>query len=167
MKKRIITIVLPVLLLTLSAAALHKYHMALFQINYAPEKKMLQITGRIHIDDLNKALEKKHKKKIAVENEKDRNEDIIAVKDYLSNQFKIKVNGQIKTLNFLSKEIEGDEVVCYWNIKEIAKISSLEIHNIILTEFFSDQQNLINITVLGVKNSFLLTNSTPSKTLKY
>lgn len=167
MKKRIITIVLPVLLLTLSAAALHKYHMALFQINYAPEKKMLQITGRIHIDDLNKALEKKYKKKIAVENEKDRNEDIIAVKDYLSNQFKIKVNGQIKTLNFLSKEIEGDEVVCYWNIKEIAKISSLEIHNIILTEFFSDQQNLINITVLGVKNSFLLTNSTPSKTLKY
>lgn len=167
MKKRIITIVLPVLLLTLSAAALHKYHMALFQINYAPEKKMLQITGRIHIDDLNKALEKKHKKKIAVENEKDRNEDIIAVKDYLSNQFKIKVNGQMKTLNFLSKEIEGDEVVCYWNIKEIAKISSLEIHNIILTEFFSDQQNLINITVLGVKNSFLLTNSTPSKTLKY
>ena len=65
MKKRIITIVLPVLLLTLSAAALHKYHMALFQINYAPEKKMLQITGRIHIDDLNKALEKKYKKKIS------------------------------------------------------------------------------------------------------
>jgi hypothetical protein len=167
MKKRILTFVLPILLLTLSAAALHKYHMALYQINYAPEKKMLQITGRIHIDDLNKALEKKYKKKIAVESEKDRNEDIIAVKDYLSNQFKIKVNGQMKTLNFLSKEIEGDEVVYYWNIKEITKISSIEIHNSILTDFFSDQQNLINITVLGVKNSFLLTNSTLSKTLKY
>jgi hypothetical protein len=29
-----------------------------YQVNYAPDKKMLQITSRIFIDDLNKALEK-------------------------------------------------------------------------------------------------------------
>jgi hypothetical protein len=30
----------------------------IYQVNYAPDKKMLQITSRIFIDDLNKALEK-------------------------------------------------------------------------------------------------------------
>jgi hypothetical protein len=165
MKKQIISILLPILLLTLSAAALHKYHMALYQINYAPEKKMLQITSRIHIDDLNKALTKLNKKNISIENENE--EEILVLKDYLSTRFSIKVNGQLKTIIFLSKEIEGDEIVCYSSIKGISKINSLEIYNTILTELFQDQQNRINITVLGSKNSFILTKTINSKIIKY
>jgi hypothetical protein len=165
MKKQIISILLPILLLTLSAAALHKYHMALYQINYAPEKKMLQITSRIHIDDLNKALTKLNKKNISIENENE--EEILVLKDYLSTRFSIKVNGQLKTIFFLSKEIEGDEIVCYSSIKGISKINSLEIYNTILTELFQDQQNRINITVLGSKNSFILTKTINSKIIKY
>ncbi|HAH55122.1 MAG TPA: hypothetical protein DCM02_07520 [Flavobacterium sp.] len=166
MKKQIIAIVLPILLLTLTAATVHKFHMALYQINYASEKKMLQITSRIHIEDLNKALEKKYQKKITIESENSSAEELL-LKEYLSNRFSIKVNGQVKPLNFLSKEIDGDELVCYWNIKNISKISHLEVNNSILIECFSDQQNMINVTVLGAKKSFLLTNSTTSKTLKY
>jgi hypothetical protein len=165
MKKQIISILLPILLLTLSAAALHKYHMALYQINYAPEKKMLQITSRIHIDDLNKALTKLNKKNISIENENE--EEILVLKDYLSTRFSIKVNGQLKTIFFLSKEIEGDEIVCYSSIKGISKINSLEIYNTILTELFQDQQSRINITVLGSKNSFILTKTINSKIIKY
>jgi len=166
MKKQIIAIVLPILLLTLTAATIHKFHIALHLINYASEKKMLQITSRIHIEDLNKALGKKYQKKITIESENSSAEELL-LKEYLSNRFSIKVNGQVKTLNFLSKEIDGDELVCYWNIKNISKINSLEVSNTILIECFSDQQNMVNATVLGEKNSFLLTNSTTSKTLKY
>lgn len=165
MKKQIISILLPILLLTLSAAALHKYHMALYQINYAPEKKMLQITSRIHIDDLNKVLTKINKKNISIENENE--EEMLVLKDYLSTRFSIKVNGQLKTLIFLSKEIEGDEIVCYSSIKGISKINSIEIYNTILTELFQDQQNRINITFLGLKNSFILTKTINSKIIKY
>ena len=166
MKKQIISILLPILFFTISASTVHKFHMALYQINYASEKKMLQITSRIHIDDLNKALEKKYKKKIAVENENNSSEELL-LKEYLSNRFSIKVNGQVKPLNFLSKEIEGDELVCYWNIKGLSKINTLEVNNTVVTECFSDQQNMINVTVLGGKQSFLLTNSLTSKSLKY
>ncbi|HQZ24288.1 MAG TPA: hypothetical protein PLD18_03220 [Flavobacterium sp.] len=166
MKKQIISILLTVLLFTLTASTVHKFHMALYQINYASDKKMLQITSRIHIDDLNKALEKKHKKKISVENENNSSDELL-LEEYLSGCFTIKVNGQVKPLNFLSKEIDGEELVCYWNIKNISKINNLEIYNSVLIEYFSDQQNMINVTVLGVKKSFLLTNSTTSKSLKY
>lgn len=166
MKKQIISILLPILLFALTASTVHKFHMALYQINYASEKKMLQITSRIHIDDLNKALEKNYKKKIAAENENNNSEELL-LQEYLSNRFSIKVNEQVKPLNFLSKEIEGDELVCYWNIRNISKINSLEIYNTVLVDLFSDQQNMINVTVLGGKKSFLLTNSTTSKLLKY
>jgi hypothetical protein len=167
MKKQIVFLLLPILLFTTSASTVHKFHMALYQINYAPEKKMLQVTSRIHIDDLNKALEKNYKKKISFEDEKGSEEELISVKEYLSNHFSIKVNDQINALNFLSKEIDGDELVCYWSIKNISQINSLEIYNTILTDCFDDQQNMINVNVLGGKKSFLLTNSTSTKVLKY
>lgn len=166
MKKQIICIVLPLLLFTLTASTVHKFHMALYQINYDSGKKMLQITSRLHIEDLNKALEKKYKKKIAIENENSSSEEVL-LKEYLTNRFSIKVNGQVKPLNFLSKEIDDDELVIYSNIKNIAKINTLEIQNTVLIECFSDQQNMINVTVLGEKKSFLLTNSISSKSLKY
>ena len=166
MKKQIICIVFPLLLFTLTASTVHKFHMALYQINYDSEKKMLQITSRLHIEDLNKALEKKYKKKIAVENENSSSEEVL-LKEYLTNRFSIKVNGQVKPLIFLSKEIDDDELVIYSNIKNIAKINALEIQNTVLIECFSDQQNMININVLGEKKSFLLTHSVSSKSLKY
>lgn len=167
MKKQILIIALPLLFLTLSAATVHKFHMALYQIEYASEKKMLQITSRIHIEDLNKGLEKKYNKKFLVGDEKQSSAEKELVKEYLSNRFSIKVNDQLKPLNFLSQEIDGDELVCYWNIKGISKINSLEIFNTILIELYSDQQNLINTKVLGVKKSVILTNSINSKVFKY
>lgn len=167
MKKHIISILLPIILFTLNASTVHKFHAALYQINYASEKKMLQITSRIHVDDLNKALEKKYKKKIYIGDEKETPEELALLKDYLAKTFSIKVNGQLNPIIFLSKEIEDDELVCYWNIKGISKINTLEVNNTVLTECFSDQQNMINVTVLGVKKSFLLTNSLASKSLKY
>jgi hypothetical protein len=166
MNKQIISILLPILLLTLSAATFHKYHMALYQIDYAPEKKMLQITSRIHIEDLNKALST-IKKNISIESDKESTEDLNLLIDYLSTRFSIKVNGQLKTLNFLSKEIDGDELVCYFSVKGVSKINTLEIYNTILTEIFSDQQNRINVSVLGIKNSFIYTKTINSKIIKY
>ena len=166
MRKQLISILLPILLCTLTASAIHKYHTALYQINYDSEKKMLQITSRIHIDDLNKALEKKYNKKIPVESENNSANELLMV-EYLSNHFSIKVNAQVKPLTFLSTEIDGDEIICYWNIKNISKINSLEVSNTVLTEYYNDQQNMTNVTVLGVKKSFLLTNSSTSKLLTF
>lgn len=141
--------------------------MAVYQVNYAPEKKMLQITSRIFIDDLNKALENKYNKKLYLGTEKETATELILVKEYLANHFSIKVNKQSKPMNFLSKEVDGDVLICYWNIKGVSKINSLEIYNTVLTDWFPEQKNVVNVAVLGVKNSFLFTNSTGIEVLKY
>jgi len=167
MKKQILYPLFALLFLTTSAFTLHKFYMAVYQINYAPEKKMLQITSRIFIDDLNTTLEKKYNKKFYLGTEKETAEELIFVKEYLANHFSIKVNNQSKPMNFLSKEVEDDVLICYWNIKGISKINSLEIYNTILTDWFPEQKNLVHIAVLGVKNSFLFTNSTSTEVLKY
>jgi hypothetical protein len=70
-------------------------------------------------------------------------------------------------MNFLSKEMDDDVLVCYWSIKGISKITAIEIYNTVLTDCFPDQKNLVHTSALGVKNSFLFTNSTSTEVLKY
>lgn len=167
MKKTILIALFGLLFLTTTAFGIHKFYMSVYQINYAPEKKMLQITSRIFIDDLNNALEKKYNKKLYLGTEKETPDELILLKKYLADHFSLKVNGQSKTMNFLSTEMDGDVLICYWNIKGINKINSLEIYNSVLMDWNSDQQNMMHITVLGIKKSLLFTDSSTNNVLKY
>jgi hypothetical protein len=89
------------------------------------------------------------------------------LKKYLSEKFSIKINGQAKSMNLLSKEMEGDVLICYLSIKEVPKINSLEIYNTVIIEGNSEQQNIMHFNVAGVKNTLLFTESTSKGMLKY
>lgn len=167
MKKGVTTILLLLFVFSMSSFAVHKFYMGIYQVNYAPEKKMLQITARIFVDDLNKALEKKYNKKTFLDSSKESPESIELLKKYLSDNFAIKVNGQSKVMNFLSKEMDGDVLVCYLNIKDVSKIKSLEIYNSLLVECFSEQQNILHVTAFGDKKSFLFSEHSTKQVLNY
>ncbi|MEY4085550.1 MAG: hypothetical protein RL074_1337, partial [Bacteroidota bacterium] len=107
---------LGLLFLSVSAFEVHKFYMAIFQVNYAPEKKMLQITSRIFVDDLNLALEKKYGKKTFLGADKESADDQVMLKKYFVENLQIKVNGQTKPVAFLSKELEGDILICYCRV---------------------------------------------------
>lgn len=146
-----------ILFFGLSSMALHKFYVAIYQINYVPQKKMIQITSRIFLDDLNDALENKYHKKTFIGTEKETPEDEVMLKKYLAEKFTLKVNGQLKPMVFLSKELENNVVICYLNIKEVTKINSLEVQNSIITEVYAEQQNIIQSNINGVKENLLLT----------
>jgi hypothetical protein len=167
MKKTILYTFFGLLFLSLTAFSIHKFYMGIYQVNYAPEKKMLQITSRIFIDDLNDALGKKYNKKVYLGTEKESPEEMILLKKYFLEKFSVKVNGQSKLINFMSKELEGDILICYCNVKEIAKINSLEIFNTVLIDWNTEQQNITHINVLGEKKSILFTDSNRNGMLKY
>ncbi|MFV5702259.1 DUF6702 family protein [Flavobacterium sp. XS2P12] len=167
MKKTILYAFIGFLFLSLTAFSTHKFYMGIYQVNYAPEKKMLQITSRVFIDDLNNALEKKYNKKVYLGTEKESPEEVILLKKYFLEKFSVKVNGQSKSINFLSKELEGDILICYCNVKEITKINTLEIFNTVLIDWNTEQQNITHVTVLGEKKSILFTDSNKGEMLKF
>jgi hypothetical protein len=167
MKKGIIVAFLLVLAFSISSFGVHKFYMAIYQINYAPEKKMLQVTSRIFVDDLDITLEKKYKKKFFLGTDKETAESIDFLKKYFAENFIIKVNGQTKTMNFLSKEMDGDVLVCYSSVKDISKINTLEIYNSVLIDCFIEQQNIVHVTAFGTKKSFLFTENSTKQVLKY
>lgn len=167
MKKTILITFFGLLFLTLTSFSVHKFYVALYQVNYAPEKKMLQITTRIFVDDLNNAIGKKYTKKSNLGSENETVEDLNLLKRYFGEKLSFNVNGQVRHMLFLSKEMEGDVLICYFTIKEVKKINSLEIYNSIITEGISEQQNIMHFNVLGTKNTLLFTESTSKGVLKY
>jgi hypothetical protein len=167
MKKGIAVALLLFFAFSMSSFGVHKFYMAIYQINYAPEKKMLQITSRIFAEDINKALEKKYNKKFFIGTDKEAAESADLLKKYLAENFTIKVNGEYRTMNFLSKEMDGDVLISYFNIREISKIKSLEITNSVLIECFAEQQNIVHVTAFNTKKSFLFTDASTKQVLKY
>ncbi len=127
---------------------------------------MVQITTRIFADDLNEALENKFNKKIFLGTDKETPEDLVFLKKYLAEKFTIKINGQPKTMTFLSKEVEDNILICYLSCKEIPKITSLEVQNTIITEVHSEQQNIIQANFNDKKSSLLLNSETYKGMLK-
>jgi hypothetical protein len=167
MRKGIVITLLLFFAFSVSSFGVHKFYMAIYQINYAPEKKMLQITSRIFIDDLNKALEKKYSKKVFLGADNESVESVDLLKKYLAENLSLKVNGQSRAMNFLSHELDGDVLVCYLSIKDVSKINTLEIYNSVLTDWVSEQQNIVHVTAFGIKKSFLFTDFSTKQVLKY
>jgi len=157
MKKIFKYIMMLLVFVSLSSWAVHKFYTSIYQINYVAEKKMIQITSRIFIDDLNEALEKRFHTKNYIGTNKETPQDEVAMKNYLSEKFSLKVNGVLKPMSFRSKEVEANVLICYFRITDVSKITTLEIENSALTELNSNQQNIIQATISGEKHSLLLT----------
>lgn len=151
---------------SLTALTVHKFYVSIYQINYVPQKKMIQITSRIFIDDMNDALGKKFHKKTYVGTDRETEDDVVLMKKYLAEKFVLKLNGTAKPMNFLSKEIEANVIVSYFSIKDVSKISSLSIENSALLEVNEEQQNIIQANISGEKESLLLTSDNFKGVLK-
>ncbi|CAM3535157.1 hypothetical protein FSS13T_03810 [Flavobacterium saliperosum S13] len=151
----------------LCSFTMHKFYVGIYQIHYVANKKEVQVTARIFIDDLEKALEAKHKKKIYLSTPKEIAETNGFIKSYLSEKMQIKVNSSVKDLKFLGKETEDNVLICYLTTPVPEKIKSIEIVNSVLTEIFSEQQNIVHININGNKKSLLLTDSEPEGYLQF
>jgi predicted RNase H-related nuclease YkuK (DUF458 family) len=151
----------------LSAFTLHKFYVGVFQIDYFKEKKAVQITVRLFIDDLEKALYKKHNKHIYITTKDEIAEANTLIANYLSEKLKIKINNKSQSLQFLTKEQEDNIVICYLKIPFKDKIKDLEITNTVLSDIFKEQQNLVHLNLNSNKKTLLFTNTETNQKLKY
>ena len=155
-----------VIFIAITSMTVHKFYVSVNQIDFVPKKKALEITSRIFIDDIDLALEKKYGKKYYFGTPKETSESVDFLKKYLKEKFAIKVNGQPKEIIFLGKEVEDNVLICYLTVKDIEKVTSLEIKNTILMELY-DQQHIFHTNILGDKKSLLLTSGEIVGLLKY
>ena len=150
-----------------SAFTFHKFYVGVFQVDYFKEKKAVQITARLFIDDLEKALYKKHKKHFYITTKDEVSDANTYIAKYLEEKLKIKINNKVQSFHFLTKEQEENIVICYMKINFKDNIKELEITNNVLSDVFNEQQNLVHLNINGNKKTILFTNTETNQKLKY
>jgi hypothetical protein len=166
-KKNSLKIGLLFLCFILTSVSVHKFYVSVTEINYVAAKKEIQITSRFFIDDINNSLEKKYKTKFYLGSVQESEEQVAILKKYLTENFSIKVNSKAKDILFFKKEIEDDVLICYFKVKDVSKISTLEVKNILFFEYLPEQQHITHTHIGKVKRSILLTLDNPQELLKY
>ncbi len=150
-----------------SSFVMHKYYVAVTQVDQVPQKKRIEITSRIFIDDLEKALTKKYKKKPNITSTNELPEAEEWIKSYIKDKIKISINKKPQNIEYLAKEVEGDVLIIYSKIAISKKINTFEIYNSLLTETFEEQQNIVHTHINGNKKSFLMTNTEFKEKIDY
>ena len=165
--KRLLKIFLLFLIFVgLTSADSHRFYVSIYQIDFVPQKKRIEITTRIFMDDLNDAVTKAYRKNTNIGTEKQTPEDVVLLKKYFAENFKISVNGKPKAYNYLSSEVETNVVICYLSIKDVSKVTSLGVENSILVDVHSEQQNIIQFNNNGKKQNLLLSSAITKGMLK-
>ena len=89
------------------------------------------------------------------------------IEDYFEEKLKIKINNKIQKITFLAKEQEDNIVICYLKIEMKDKPKDIDITNNVLTDIFSEQQNLVHLNINGNKKTLLFTNTNNNQKIKY
>jgi len=134
----------------LSFSTAHDIHICKADLHYKSDKKVLQISIHIFLDDLDAELKAMGAEdpKLCTENESENAETFLL--KYISQGFKVKSANEELGLQYIGKEPSEDLIAvwCYFEIP-LDQLTELEVENTIMFEKFEDQQNILSFKVDG------------------
>lgn len=146
---------------------LHPLHISVTEITLDEKEKELEIMIRIFTDDLELAIRNAKKDTdLNLLNPSNTTTDKL-VWEYLQPRFKLIADGKIQTVKYLGHETDEDVLIFYIQVQPVKKFTTIEITNSIITEFYDDQANLINMTVKDETKSLKLMRDNPSGKLSF
>ena len=127
------------------AIIIHPFHVSVCEIDHNPDIKLLQITHRIFIDDLEEGINLANAGSYELYEPENPDQIDKLISEYVQERFSVYVDGKKQEMNYLGHETDTEAVWCYIEIEKIKKFKSIEVHNTILMEVFPDQANIIHI----------------------
>jgi hypothetical protein len=146
LKRKTLGLGLVLLTLFISGAwMMHKFYVSLSEVRYNTETERFEVSMRIFPDDMDQALLARSGiiTQLATELEHKSADSLLMV--YLLEDFSIKVNGVLIELNYLGKEPESDAIWCYLESSRVTAPESITIQSVLLTEYFPDHVNIIQV----------------------
>ncbi|WP_299161668.1 DUF6702 family protein [uncultured Tenacibaculum sp.] len=156
-----------ILIVPLLSFSIHKYYIALTEIEYKEETQSVQMIMNVFMDDIETAINKDFDVDLKLSTKKElKNSDEYFLK-YLKEHFKIFINNQKFDYNFIGKEYDGNIVYFYLEIENILSVESIEIKNDVLIKYFPEQQNLVKASIKKERKSLFLTKKNDKGLLKF
>lgn len=153
MKNFFSAVVILSLFISLFSFKVHPYHVGSMEFNYSQKSKTFEISGRFFMDDLENAINKKYGKNLHFLNSKSEKEMNEALKKYISEYVKLKVNNQFVKLIYVGYEEDKESVEVYLESETVSNPKKVETAVSFLYNLFDDQMNIIHIIVNGERKS--------------
>ena len=136
-------------LLIYAPAFFHPFYISMTDINYNNKTKAVEVSVRIFTDDFEKTLRKSCNCKIDLLATGNENAMTAPVQSYIKKHLQLKIDGQIKELEFKGYQKEEESTWSYFEIKDINNVKRLDITNSLLHDYKEEQVNMLHIKANG------------------
>ncbi len=134
----------------------HPFYVSVTEINHNSKEKILEISCKLFLDDLEKTLTNINKTAVDLTNVKDKSKTGKMISDYLVKHLQLKVDGKPVALQYIGYEKEKEAAWCYLQVNNVTSVKQLEINNTLLFEEFDGQISIMHVTVNGTRKSLRL-----------
>lgn len=145
----------------------HAYHVSLTEVTYNASAQTLEIAVKLFTDDLEGTLEAMGAPRLHLDSPQEHADAPALIARYLDNRLTWTIDGDTYTPKFLGKEYEDDATWCYLEISGLPTFWELSLRNLLLTERFEDQSNLVHLSVGGRTQSLLLNAQKPTGSINF
>ena len=145
----------------------HKFYLSVTEIEYVEEKQSLQIISRMFVDDFEKLLQTRYDEKAQLIRGENNPQVNSYVKKYFEDKFSITIQNNQLPLKFIGKRYEDDLIICYFEATNVENFKQATISNLVLTDLFEDQKNLIHFKKDGETESLMLLKDKSEGTIKF
>ena len=147
---------------------LHPIHVSVTEIEFDQTDSALEIMMRVFIDDLELSLKNSlNQPEFDILNPPKGVKLNDVMGQYLSQHFRISLDGRARPAVYLGHEREGEAFIFYLEVKEVKKWNTISIHNDIIMSTYDDQSNLVHVYVGDKVKSLRLTVNTPADKLTF
>lgn len=151
----ILVYLLLTLFISLEKTTVHDIHISKAEIHYKSERKELQVSLHIFLDDLEAELEEMGGQNLYLCTERESDEAEAYLLKYIEDRFKLRDKTANLKLSLVGKETSEDllAVWCYLYVEDY-DLNELYIQNKIMITRYDDQKNIISFKVDGNREAF-------------
>jgi len=135
---------------------MHPFHVSVCDVEYKVQSHSVELSQRIFMDDLERALNKKYNINLMLDDESKKIYRDSLIQKYLLEHIKLAVGGREVTGTYIGNEIEEDGMWCYIEYDNVGEIHSLEITSTVLLNTYEDQANIIHFKAQDYERSIKL-----------
>lgn len=146
---------------------LHPYHVSVVEVNHNAADKTLEITCKIFTDDFEKVLAQNYKTKVDLINPPDKPAMDSVVKKYIVSHLSVTADGKPGNLVYLGFERDAEAVYSYVQVENISSVKKIDIVAKLMHDLFTDQINIIHVTVNGNRKSTKLDYPTVNASINF
>jgi hypothetical protein len=140
-------------ILTTNKPTPHPLHVSTTDINYNAKEGKLEVTCTIFTDDFEAALAKQnHTKTDLVKADMHAAMDVL-VKNYMSANVHIRTSAAALGFNYIGFEVDKEAVNVYFESEKIPTPKKIAAEITLLHNFYTDQMNIVHMTVNGTRKS--------------